>query len=423
MLVATVAVAGACGHFFFRDYRRHGPPFVVAAAEMLVDSIPAGPPGAEVLARRAEDLQLNITLWAPDGSLRGHAGSPSPAPTSDDPAFEWSGPGHPEGLRLRMPDGHFLAVSTRAGHGGPRAWRFLLVFALLLVVLSLASYLLARRMTRRLEHLQAGVERLGAGELHSRVAVGGHDEVSELATAFNATAARIEALVQQQQRMLASASHELRAPLARLRMALALLLDSDPAAPDVARRAEMLADAERDIEELDGLVDDVLLAARLQAPNAEPEFAAVDLDELVAQQAQGAGVAVEGSAGMVRGDRRMLRRLVRNLIDNALKYGQGDAATGEQDGVLVTLGRAAGGDGGTVSLRVCDRGPGVPEADRDRIFEAFYRPQGHAETRDGGVGLGLSLVRQIAEHHGGHAHYAPREGGGSCFEVTLPTGN
>ena len=103
-----------------------------------------------------------------------------------------------------------------------------------------------------------------------------------------------------------------------------------------------------------------------------------------------------------------MRRAARNLLENARRYG------GEE--VSVQLGCRAGGG---VELKVCDRGPGVPESERERIFEAFYRMPGHAE-REGGVGLGLSLVRQIAERHQGGVHCEPREGGGSCFVLSLP---
>jgi hypothetical protein len=116
-----------------------------------------------------------------------------------------------------------------------------------------------------------------------------------------------------------------------------------------------------------------------------------------------------GSGAGVLGDERLLRRAVRNLIDNAQRYGGG--------AIDIVLATAAG----DVEVRVCDRGPGVPEDLRERIFEAFYRLPGHAETA-GGVGLGLSLVKQIAERHSGRVRCEPREGGGSCFVLSLPAG-
>ena len=110
----------------------------------------------------------------------------------------------------------------------------------------------------------------------------------------------------------------------------------------------------------------------------------------------------------VQGDERLLRRALRNLLENARRYGGAE--------IEATVARRAGG---AAEVRVADRGPGVPPAYRERIFEAFFRLPGHAE-REGGVGLGLSLVRQIAERHGGRVRCEAREGGGSCFVLELP---
>ena len=296
--------------------------------------------------------------------------------------------------------------------GGTYGLRFLFVLMPLVGLMALAMYPVARRVTRRLEILQEGVERFGAGDLSQRVEVVGHDEVASLATVFNAAAERIETLVQQQKRLLASASHELRAPLARLRMAHELLLDAD-ASMDAEARQKMLVDVEGDINELDALVADVLLAARLEQPKPLDELETVELSALCLGAAERAQAQSDVHPGVfIDGDAAMLSRLLRNLLDNAKNYGAGGA---EAPLVELTL-----DDGGPV-LRVSDRGPVVAEEDRERIFEAFYRPQGHAETRDGGVGLGLSLVRQIAERHGAHVQHRPRDGGGSHFEVLFGT--
>jgi signal transduction histidine kinase len=238
------------------------------------------------------------------------------------------------------------------------------------------------------------------------VAVEGRDEVAQLASAFNASAERIERLVTAQKRVLASASHELRAPLTRLRMTLELL--EEPEGLSAERRSELTRRGAADVEELDALVADVLLAARLEQ-GTERRFDVVDLAQLAREVAADAEVAVTAAELSGQGDAGMLRRMLRNLVDNAKRHGGGA-------GVELVV---EAGVGGAV-VAVLDRGPGVPEAERERIFEPFYRPQGHSEGRDGGVGLGLSLVRHVAEHHGGRATCAPRDGGGSRFEVTLP---
>ena len=144
----------------------------------------------------------------------------------------------------------------------------------------------------------------------------------------------------------------------------------------------------------------------------------VDLLALAAEECARVDAVLEGEPASVKGDPRLLRRMIRNLLENAWRYGaqSPSAELHGGTGVEVVVAKRAGGG---VSLRVCDRGPGVPEAERERIFEPFYRLAG-ARERAGGVGLGLALVHQIARKHGGEVKCLPRDGGGSCFEVVLP---
>ncbi len=284
----------------------------------------------------------------------------------------------------------------------------------LLVVLFLAVaggvWPVVRRLTRRLEALKQGVEAFGAGALHQRVAEDGRDEVAAVGASFNRAASRIEALLRAHQSLLANASHELRSPLARLKMATSLLEET----PE-SQRGPLKREIDTNIAELDALVEEVLLASRLDASNQLDRLEPVALLALAAEEAARVGATVEVGAGTdelhVRGDERLLRRALRNLLENARRYGG--------DNIEVHMAPDNGAQPPAVLLRVCDRGSGVPEAYRDRIFEAFFRLPGHAE-REGGVGLGLALVRQIATRHGGQVRCLPREGGGSCFELRLP---
>jgi signal transduction histidine kinase len=260
-----------------------------------------------------------------------------------------------------------------------------------------------RRLTRRLEALKAGVEAFGAGALHQRVDEGGRDEVAAVAVSFNRAAGRIEALLRSHQNLLANASHELRSPLARLKMAMAMLDDASP-----EMRARLKHEIHTNIGELDALVEEVLLASRLDASATLDTSQPVALLAVAAEEAARVGASAGGDDVVQPGDERLLRRAVRNLLENARRY------AGE--GVEVQVARRA--DGG-VDVAVADRGPGVPEAWRERIFEPFFRLPGHAE-REGGVGLGLALVRQIAERHGGRARCEAHEGGGSRFVISLP---
>jgi len=278
------------------------------------------------------------------------------------------------------------------------------LLGLVAVAVALGAYPIVRRLTKRLEALQQGVERWGAGDLSRRLPEEGHDEVAFLAQRFNIAAARVQELLLSHKALLANASHELRSPLARIRMGLELM--NGP--PSAAARDEIA----RNIRELDQLIDEILLASRLDASPDElgtPE--PVDLVALCAEECARAeaelDVQGDPAALLVPGLPRLLRRALRNLLENARRHAAGE----------VTLTLQASGTQAVV--RVCDRGPGVPAALRERIFEPFFRLPGASE-RDGGVGLGLALVRSIALRHGGTVHCEDRPGGGACFVLRLP---
>ncbi len=288
--------------------------------------------------------------------------------------------------------------------GAPTVSTLAIVLVLLFVGVAVGAFPVVRRLTRRLEALKRGVEQFGAGQLGHRVDDSGRDEVAALATSFNQAADRIETLLRSHQSLLANASHELRSPLARLKMAFAMLEDAAP-----AQRQRLQREIDVNIAELDALVEEVLLASRLEAGSAVGEAHPVELLALGAEEAARAEAAFEPEADSARvdGEERLLRRALRNLLDNARRYGGPD--------VELALRPVAGG----YEFAVADRGPGVPAELRERIFEPFYRLPGHAEMV-GGVGLGLSLVKQIAERHGGSVRCLPRDGGGSRFVLFLP---
>ena len=326
------------------------------------------------------------------------------------------GPGRPPGWAGGGPPGAGDADRPRMMRSppgpmgfGPPSWPSGLGWGVLLLLLFLAvagaAWPAVRALTRRLAALKQGVERFGAGQLSHRVEVSGQDEVAAVAASFNQAAARIEALVRSHQSLLANASHELRSPLARMKMAISMMDDVPP-----AQRAALQREIHTNIAELDALVEEVLLASRLDGAVDGPAHEPVDLLALAAEETARVQAELDGEPLQVLGEERLLRRALRNLLENARRYGGNE--------VSVVIARA----GGRAELRVCDRGPGVPETLRERIFEAFYRLPGHAEQA-GGVGLGLSLVRQIAQRHGGAVRCEAREGGGSCFVLSLPITN
>lgn len=264
---------------------------------------------------------------------------------------------------------------------------------------------LVRSLTRRLEALQLGVEQWGDGNLSARLPETGNDEVAYLARRFNHAAAQVEALVSAHKHLLAHASHELRSPLARIRMGLELM------SADGLSISKVKAEMARNIDELDQLIDEILLASRLeQNPDAVELDEEVDLVGLAAEECARVGASLEAGAGVtMQGNAKLLRRMVRNLLENAQRHGalQGSAQ------VEATIGHD---EQGHLFLAVADRGPGVPEDWQDRVFEPFVRVPG-AQEKQGSVGLGLALVRRIADRHGARVACDSRLGGGSVFRV------
>jgi len=309
-----------------------------------------------------------------------------------------AGPGGPREIGGRPPPPGFPYIPDPWPRGvGP-----VVVLVLLFIAVAAGAWPAVRHLTRRLQALKKGVEQFGAGQLHHRVEVSGRDEVAAVAASFNLAAERIETLVRSHQSLLANASHELRSPLARMKMAVSMLDDATP-----ERQQRLKEEIDTNVAELDALVEEVLLASRLDAVQRVDRRDPVDLLALAAEEGARVDAAADGSSATVAGDERLLRRALRNLLENARRYGGGDVSV-----IVATAGNQA-------TLQVCDRGPGVPAAQRERIFEPFYRLPGHAEQA-GGVGLGLSLVKQIAERHGGSVRCTARDGGGSCFELRFP---
>jgi signal transduction histidine kinase len=404
VLLGCVLAVGLVAHALREDATRDTPVPLSILARLATDDLPDHSPEAfqQALEARAARLEVELTVWGADGELVATTGTPIAPPEDGDKAHRWVHRRGRAAIQVRLDDGRWLSAALPP-RAGDHYQRFLAFLALLALVIAAGSLPLARRITRRLRQLQDGVEQLGAGDLSARVEVCGRDEVARLAEAFNMAAERIEGLVERQRRVLASASHELRSPLARIRMTLGLLESDD------AERQEFVDGAIRDTSELDELIGHLLLTARLEATGPLVGPLPVELLELARAEAERTGAEVLGEPVTVAGDPTMLGLMLRNLLENARRYG-GEAAA------RVVVARRQD----VVELAVEDEGPGIREPERERIFEPFYRPAGHREGAHGGVGLGLALAREIARHHGGDVVYRPREGGGSRFVVTLP---
>ncbi len=406
-IVLVVAAAGA----IFRLAMESAPAShaLEMAGVVIMAALPPqdSPPEVQqaAVSKLSRDLRVELALFDP--ALRPLASTGADLQSPDGRRHGW----WRGDFSLQLPDGRWLVVRMpRERHPPGFAWLALLLVGSLLI--ALAAWPLVRRLTRRLERLQQSVEALGAGNLSARVRVEGLDEIASLASSFNRAAARIEELVASHRMLLANTSHELRTPLARIRMGIELLDNSAGVkAIDDRRRAEL----EQDISEIDSLIEEILLASRLDAAPETTAHETVDLLALAAEEAsRQESSSVEGETLSVKGDVRLLRRMLRNLIENARRHGAPP--------IEVSVSREGGS---TVVLRVRDHGPGVPQAERERIFEPFYRVAGsvsRAPSEEGyvGTGLGLSLVRRIARHHGGDAVWEAAQGLGTCIAIRLP---
>jgi two-component system sensor histidine kinase CpxA len=290
----------------------------------------------------------------------------------------------------------------------------LTILCIALVVSAFASWWLAQHLSAPIRRIQAGARALASENLHVRVSAGFEDRKDELAVLardFDAMADRLRANRSAITQLLRDISHELRSPLARMRVAVGLA--RQPPA-DLGRQLDRL---EREIERLDGLISQVLKLARLHGADMPFAREAFDIDEVIEEvvrdanfegAVKGCQVRLSGAAkAAVHGNRELLRSAIENVLRNAVRYSPSEMP------VAVAVERTEAG----LVISIRDRGPGVPVSDLERIFEPFYRV---AESRDrdsGGEGIGLAITSQVMKTHGGSATASNSAGGG--FEVAL----
>ena len=289
-----------------------------------------------------------------------------------------------------------LSVGFPHGRIGPRPIHALLASLAGGALLTLlAAWWLARRATRPLQRLQQAVASVGRGQTPERLPETGPREIAALSRRFNEMARQVEELLSARTVLLAGVSHDLRTPLARLRLTVELLLRKPT--------PELAAQAEGDIEAMDRLIADVLTLARGFGHEAPRPVAVRDLLAELVRGMPGAAerVQIEAADITVTAPAGALRRILANLLGNALRYGGGQP---------VTL-RAETADG-LCRIGVLDRGPGIPATERDAVFRPFYRLEASRSVSTGGSGLGLAIVRQLAAAQGWEVSLQDRPGGG-----------
>lgn len=286
----------------------------------------------------------------------------------------------------------------------------------------LVCYFLARSLTSPLVRLRTATQKLSSGDLSARAGVEGSrrkDEIAQLVRDFDTMAERLEKLVNAQSRLLNDISHELRSPLARMNVALALARQR--AGPEAQSMLDRI-DAESD--RLNELIERLLIIARLEAAPEGVRKEPVRLTELVKEIVEDAdfeaqsrnchvSAKIEGEF-VVSGNPALLHSAIENVVRNATQY------TREDTIVYVYLEHAGGSDKPETVVRVTDSGPGVPEENLDKLFRPFYRTDDARVRHTGGVGLGLAITDRAVRLHGGRVRASNRQEGGLIVEIFLP---
>ena len=338
-------------------------------------------------------LDHSILLYRDSGSMHGTTISiVSPMPNSQSEVLV-IGP---------VPLFNWMPVELAAG-----------ITLLSLFILSLGVYVLMIPMQRKLKEVNVALDHMKSGDLSVRLPVDGTDEMANLALSYNSMADHIQRLIEAQRELMRAVSHELRTPVARIRFALEMLVDED----DYEYRQQQMEMIDKDIEALNTLVDEIMTYAKLEQGMPSLDFEEIVLGEILDQilvetEALNTGKDIQLNFKMpeliVESERRYLHRVIQNLVGNAVRY--------SEDEVVISGGLTPEG---LAYISVEDDGPGIPEQDRERIFEAFARLDDSRTRASGGYGLGLSIVSRIAYWFGGSVQVdqSPQLGGARFMMV------
>ncbi len=304
-------------------------------------------------------------------------------------------------VTVRLPDSSTLVYRvTRVSPGTPLPPSLMLNLILLVAVLVIALYVVARSITRPLSRLALAADSLGRSLRQPKLQEGGASELRHAARAFNTMQDRLHRYLDSRTRVLAAMSHDLKTPLTRLRLQVETQID-DPA---------LQARFGRELDEMENMVHGALALFRnLNDDEAQEPVDVNLLLETVREEfvEMGRDVTLEGRAlAPLSGKPQALKRCITNLVANAVKFG--------------TRARMLVRDGGQLEISVCDDGPGVPPEELEKVFEPFYRLESSRNRDTGGSGLGLSIARDVAQAHGGSLVLRNRPEGGLEARLTLP---
>jgi len=298
-------------------------------------------------------------------------------------------------IRIGFPKSHI-------GVRPPQALISVLSVTILLTLIT--SIILARRISRPLAELSAAAKRVGEGASPPNLPEVGVKELASLARAFNTMSRQVKELLDNRTTLMAGISHDLRTPLARMRLAVEMLPENT--------NPKIVARLQNDLEEMNRLIGEFLLLSRGLGKEEEQKTEIIHLLDRLVDDARSSGAAVEwhaqGPCERMTGP-MALHRVLSNLIGNAIRYGEGKPVTVEcQCDALATV------------IRVLDRGKGIPSDQMDLVFRPFHRLESSRNSATGGSGLGLAIAKQLADANGWLIALHPREGGGTEARLTIP---
>ena len=277
---------------------------------------------------------------------------------------------------------------------------------------------MSRIVTRPIKALSEGIEHMSVGDFSHRVIIRGHSEYAQLAAAFNMMSEKLENLDRSRSQFVSNASHELKTPLATMKILIESLIYQDAFDPAMTR--EFLTDIDKEIDRLNSVIGDLLTLVNMDSGEMRLRLSDIELDEMLAETVKrltplannrDINLTLEANAApVVEGDSSKMQQVFYNIIDNAIKY---TPAGGK---VRVELSENAK----SAVIKVSDTGIGIPQSEIAHIFDRFYRVDKARSRETGGTGLGLSIVSQIVQLHGGQVSVQSVEDKGSVFTVTLP---
>ena len=411
ILVAFALTAYIFASSFERQVVNSAPPM----AELCLGNLVSG---IDAMGGVVDDAQLASIAAASDmPAVRVPADDPSIPITAaaalerGEPSMAWAEPGFTAVVPLE--DGQVLLLGPQRFDLHPSIGDLLRVLVVLVSVVGSMAFLMALPVVRRLQRLERAAEALGSGDLSARVPEGRADDaISQLTSRFNAMADQVQGLLEGQQRLVQAVAHEIRTPIARLRFGAEILdMTEDPAERE-RRRGEL----EGDLDELEAMVQELLLYSRYESGRApmDPQRLPIasSLERLVARLPDDAPIVIiepaQGAPEVLIADSRAFNRALRNLLANAARHAEARVS------VSWKL------EGEHLLLAVDDDGPGVPEAERERLFEPFARLDASRDRSSGGVGLGLAIVHRILRAHGGSVRVVDSPLGGARFETRWP---